>query len=174
MSATLPITPGPVYRLGRITWGGNTALSAAALVTLNKLAPNSVADGMALQGTWIAVTQEYSHVGYLDAKVDAEPQFDDADSRVNYTVKITEGPQYKMGQLIVTGLSLDAERRLRAAWALQSGLIFDEVYYEQFRDKLEKPNPTIFGSLPVHYDKEGELLRKDPDKKTVDVLLDYQ
>jgi outer membrane protein assembly factor BamA len=174
VTATLPITPGPIYRLGSINWSGNTALSTAALNTLNKIALNGVADGMALQGTWEAAEHEYAHIGYLDAKVDAEPQFDDANSRVSYAVKIAEGPQYKMGQLIVTGLSLDAEKRLRAAWALQSGLVFDQAYYEQFRDKMQKPNPAVFGSLPVHYDKEGELLRKDPDKKTVDVLLDYQ
>jgi outer membrane protein assembly factor BamA len=174
VTATLPITPGPVFRLGSITWAGNTALSATALNTLNKIAPNGVADGMALQATWQAVAREYAQIGYLDAKVDAEPEFGDGALRVNYTVKIEEGPQYKMGQLVVTGLSLDAEKRLRAAWAMQPGAVFDQAYYESFRDKLEKPSPTIFGSLPVHYDKEGELLKKDPDKKTVDVLLDYQ
>lgn len=174
VSGTLPITPGPIYRLGEITWSGNSALSNAALNSLVKVAPNAVADGMALQAAWQAASRAYSHIGYLDAQVEARPQFDDANSRVTYAVKITEGQQYKMGQLVVTGLSLDGEKRLRQAWALESGAVFDQAYFESFRDKLSKPNPAVFGSLPVHYDKEGDLLRKDTEKKTVDVLLDYQ
>ncbi len=174
VNATLPITPGSIFRWGGVTWAGNTSLSPPALNTLLRIAPNAIADGMQIQAAWIEIARAYSHIGYLDAKVDPTPNFDDAAGKVSYTVHITEGPQYKMGQLIVTGLSLEGEKRLRAAWAMQPGSVFDQTYFEDFRDKLVKPNPAIFGNLPVHYDKQGELLRRNDDAKTVDVLLDYQ
>ncbi len=174
VTATLPITPGPIYRWGGITWKGDAALSPTALNSLLRIAPNAVADGMQIQAAWVAVARAYSHIGYLDAKVEPEAAFDDSANKVSYAVRITEGPQFKMGQLVITGLSLEAEKKLRAAWAMQPGSVFDQTYFEEFRDKLVKPNPAIFGNLPVHYDKQGEFLRRNDDAKTVDVLLDYQ
>ena len=35
-----------------------------------------------------------------------------------------------MGQMIITGLSLEAEKRLRQAWQTAPGQIFDGGYYE--------------------------------------------
>jgi outer membrane protein assembly factor BamA len=174
VTATLPVDPGPVYHFAGVTWAGNSALSSTALNTLLHVALNDIADGMQIQAAWVNVSAAYAHIGYLDANIDPQATFDDASGKVTYAVRINEGPQYKMGELVVTGLSLEAEKRLRAAWAMQAGAIFDQTYFESFRDKLEKPNPAIFGNLPVHYDKEGELLRRDENKKTVDVLLDYQ
>jgi outer membrane protein assembly factor BamA len=174
VTATLPITPGPQYHWGGVTWVGNNALSTTGLNSTVKLAPNAIADGNQIQALWLTVAVEYSRIGYLDARVEPVPQFDDAAGKVSYRVTVTEGPQFHMGQLIVTGLSLEAEKKLRAAWTLQPGSVFDEIYFESFRDGLAHPTSNVFGSLPVHYEKMGDLARRDDEKKTVDVLLDFQ
>ena len=174
VTATLPITPGPQYHWGGVSWIGNDALSTTGLNSTVRLAPNAIADGNQIQALWLTVAVEYSRIGYLDAKVEPVPQFDDAAGKVSYRVTVTEGPQFHMGQLIVTGLSLEAEKKLRAAWTLQPGSVFDEIYFESFRDGLAHPTSTVFGGLPVHYEKMGDLVRRDDEKKTVDVLLDFQ
>jgi hypothetical protein len=40
--------------------------------------------------------------------------------------------------------------------------------------KIKQPTAAVFGNIPVHYDKVGQLLRRNEDAHTVDVLLDFQ
>jgi outer membrane protein assembly factor BamA len=93
---------------------------------------------------------------------------------VSYKVAITEGPQYRMGELVITGLSLDAERAVRAAWRLFPGSVFDGAYVEDMLAKLEKPTPEIFGRLPVHYTQVGHLLEPAEQAGTMNVMIDFQ
>jgi outer membrane protein insertion porin family len=171
---TVPITPGTQYHFGGITWSGNTAFTSDALTHSIPLAPGMIADGNKFQGAVQRIIQQYARVGYLDAQVDPHPQFDEAGAKVSYQLKVTEGPQYRMGNLIITGLSLDGEKKLRAAWTLAQGSPFDQDYFDNFVSRMNKPTPEVFGNIPVHYDKVGDLLRRNEENHTVDVLLDFQ
>jgi hypothetical protein len=79
-----------------------------------------------------------------------------------------------MGEFVITGLSLDAERSVRNAWRLAPGQVFDKTYVDSMLAKLEKPTVAIFAELPVHYEKMGRWLRPDTQKHVMDVLLDFQ
>jgi outer membrane protein insertion porin family len=170
----IPIEAGPVFRLSSIKWNGNTAVDAEALGRLVTLKPSDLADGMRLAAGWQQVELEYGHRGYLDAKVAPLPEFEDANGTVAYNVRIEEGPQYRMGQLVITGLSVDAERELRNNWRLAPGQVFDKTFLDSMLAKLEKPSVAIFGELPVHYGQMGHWLRPNPQNHAVDVLIDFQ
>ncbi|HUK31957.1 MAG TPA: POTRA domain-containing protein, partial [Candidatus Acidoferrum sp.] len=174
VQVTVPITTGPKFTYSGVTWAGTSAFNDFALTSMIPLTPGSVADGNKFQGAVQKIIQHYAHTGYLDTQIDPQPQFDDAGAKVSYLMKVTEGPQYKMGNLVVTGLSLDGERRLRAAWTLAQGVPFDQDYFDAFVSRMKKPTPDVFGNIPVHYDKIGDLLRRDEKNHTVDVLLDFQ
>jgi outer membrane protein assembly factor BamA len=174
VSVQLPIDPGPVYHLSKLNWDGNRALDTTALSALATVQPGELADGMKLQDLWQRVENEYSHNGYIDAHVEAQPQFDDAAATVSYRVAITEGPQYHMGGLVLTGLSPAAEGALRAAWQLAPEKVFDGTYVNNMFARLEKPSSQIFGSIPLHYEKMGHFLRINEPAHTVDVLIDFQ
>ena len=129
------------------------------------------ADALRLQAAWDRILAEYKKRGYLEAKLDPVAQFDDLGARVSYSVKVTEGIQYRMGQLVVTGLSLAAERQLLANWKIARGDIFDNSYFEAFvQDGARK----LFEKTPVHFEHLGHLLETNPQVKTVDVKLDFQ
>jgi outer membrane protein assembly factor BamA len=170
----VPIEPGPIYHLSGITWSGNMAMDQAALAKLVVLKEGDLADGMRMAAGWEQVELEYRHRGYIEAKLTPAPQFDDAHGTVGYDAKIMEGPQYRMGQLVITGLSVDAERAVRNGWRLAAGEVFDQTYVDSMLAKLEKPTVAIFGELPVHYEKMGRWLRPDPQKHVMDVLIDFQ
>jgi outer membrane protein assembly factor BamA len=170
----LPITPGPQFHLGGITWSGNAAYSETSLSTMVPVAANALMDGEKIQAAWLNIANSYGHIGYMDAEVDAQPEFDLAANKVSYRVKITEGPQYHMGSLIITGLSLDGEKKLRAAWTLAAGSVFDRAYFDNFVTRVSRATEDIFGKLPVHYDKVGQLLRRNEQTHIIDVLLDFQ
>jgi len=170
----LPIKLGPQYHFGGITWTGNVAYSVTSLNTMVPFSTGVLVDGNKIQGTWNAIARSYGHIGYMEALLDPTATLDDAAEKVSYRVEVKEGPQYKMGDLIISGLSLDGEKKLRTAWTLSQGSVFDQTYFDDFITKIAKPTPTIYGNIPVHYEKVGQLLRRNEDKHTVDVLIDFQ
>jgi len=133
-----------------------------------------VADGMQIEGAWDRAREEYAHRGYLEAKLDPLPAYDDQEHAVSYSVSIQEGPQYHFGKMILTGISPAAERKLHAAWPIAAGEIFDKAKFEDLLAKLQTHQEQVFGELPVHYENVGHWLQTDASKNTVDVLLDFK
>lgn len=170
VTVVAPIDPGPSYAWGGVTWTGATPIAPAGLNALVKLTPGQPANGMTVEATWQAVQTAFTNLGYLDVALAPTPHYDDTSKRVYYTVAINPGPQYKMGQLILSGLSIEGERRIRGAWEIQPGQIFDKATYEEF---LAHGINKAFAGFPAHYNKIGRYLQKNPND-TVDVMMDFE
>ena len=170
----IPCAPGPLYTWKGVEWNGNKKLSEVTLTRDVGLQPSAPANGMAIQAGWNNVSEDYGHVGYLEAKITPTAHYDDQAHTVAYQVKIEEGPEYRYNSMTVSGLSVPAERLLRAAFTLQPGEVFDKAWFEQLLVKLQTNKAAVFHELPLHYDKIGHFLQTDPDKKTVDVLWDFK
>ena len=170
----VPVTPGAIYSLKSTQWSGNTVLSVFTLTGLLGVKPGAVANGLALENAWEQIREQYAHQGYLDAQVEPLAEFDEQAHTVSYIVTIHEGRTYKMGKLVLTGLSPGAERRLRAAFPNLTGEIFDKQKFEDILSKLEVHHEQIFVDLPVHYETVGHWLQRDESAGTVDVLLDFK
>jgi outer membrane protein insertion porin family len=170
----VPIAPGAVYRLNEIHWKGNTLVSEFTLNGLLGVKHGDVADGMQIEAAWYRAREEYGHRGYLEARVDPLPAYDDQARTVSYSVSIQEGPQFHFGKMVLTGISPAAERRLLDAWPFAAGEIFDKVKFEELLAKLQTHQEQVFGVLPVHYENVGHWLQTDAGKNTVDVLLDFK
>ena len=171
VAVRIKIELGAVYRWGGANWSGNAAFDATSLDQLTGLAVGDPADGNKIQAAWNRLETEYGKRGYIDAKLDPQPEFDEAATRVSYRVALTEGIQYRVGQLVITGLSLTAERQLLAAWALPRGEVFNKEYYDNF---VATSARKIFQDSVVHFERIGHLLRPNAETKLVDVLLDFQ
>jgi outer membrane protein assembly factor BamA len=167
----VPIDPGPAYRWGGVTWSGNEVFNSVALDEFVALKRDEAANGVKIAGAYLHVRDEYGRRGYLDVKLDPKLLYDDAAQRASYAVTFTEGVQYRMGELVITGLSLTAERKLREAWRLPRGQIFDRVYFDEF---LATGVKQAFADYVVNYNEVGHWLRTEPSTRTVDVLLDFK
>lgn len=170
----VPVDPGPVYHWKEIHWTGNATVSEFTLSSDVGVKPGEVADGMKIEAGWDRVREELAHHGYLDAKVDPVPAFDEAAHTVSYSVTVQEGKQYRFGKMVLTGLSPAAEKKLHAAWPIPQGEVFDKIKYEEVLTKLQLHEEQIFGELPLHYDSVGHWLQADANTGTVDVLLDFK
>ena len=170
----VPSDPGPVYRWKEAHWTGNVTVSEFTLNGNVGLKPGDVADGMQIEAGWDRVREEFGRHGYLDAKVDPVPSFDESAHTVSYSVTIHEGPHYRFGKMVLTGLSPAAEKKLLAAWPIPQGEIFDKTKYEEVLTKLQLHQEQIFGELPLHYETVGHWLQPDASTGTVDVLLDFK
>lgn len=170
----VPVTPGSVYKWKGVEFSGNSLLSTVTLNSDLNLKIDEVADGMAIEAGLDRIREEYAHVGHLDAKIDPVPSYDDQAHTLSYRVRIDEGKSYKFGALTITGLSPTAEKRLRDAWNIPQGELFDKTTYEEFLTKLQTKPSEIFHSLPVHYENVGHWIQPDEANRTVDVLLDFK
>jgi len=166
-----PVDPGPAFTWHPPTWSGNSVFGMLELSTLIPLHDGDIADGMKIERGWQAVRDSYAERGYLDVNLVPTPHFDESAKTITYAVSIAEGPQFHMGKLVLTGLSLEGERRIRAAWKIQPGVVFDRAVYENF---VVNGIKEAFSGLPFHYEKVGRFLQEDPKNATVDVLLDFQ
>ena len=170
----IPIAPGTAYTWKAVAWHGNTVFPSNILDGTIRMKSGDVADGMKIENDWQEIEAEYGRHGYLDMKLKAQEQFDDAAHQISFRVEIAEGAQYHMGQMVITGLSVEAEKRLRHNWQIASGDIFNNGYYEGMVKELVKPAESVFGELPVHYETFGHWLQPSAEKHTVDVLFDFK
>jgi len=170
----VPVAAGEIYRWKEIHWTGNTLVSEFTLSGLLAIKQGDVANGMQIEAGWDRVREEYAHRGYLEAKLDPQPVYDDQAHMVSYVVGLQEGQQYHFGKLVLTGISPAAERKLQAAWPFPAGAIFDKAKFEELLAKLQMHQEQVFGELPLHYENVGHWLQTDAGKGTVDVLLDFK
>lgn len=171
VTAIIPVTPGSIFHWQGATWTGNTLFNDTTLNSMLGLQPSQPADGLAIEAGWQKIRDAYGARGYLDAVLDPEPAFDIANSTAAYHVKITEGQPYTMGKLVISGLSVEAEKRVRNAWLIRAGQTFDLDYFHTFLDTLIQ---RALADLPVHYEHIDRLLDKNAKAHTVDVLLDFR
>lgn len=166
----VPVHRGKKYAFGGIHWNGNTVFDADTLNRMVGLRSGQTADGLAIEAGWQKVRQEYGSKGYLDAALNVHPSFDNAKATVSYNVHVTEGQPYGMGKLVISGLSVKAERRVRRAWLIRPGQTFDLDYYRAFLADIAK---KALAGMPVHYQHIGRYLQRNKNH-TVDVMLDFE
>ena len=105
--------------------------------------PGEAVNGMTLEAGWDRIREEYGHRGYLDAKVEPVADYNEQNHTVFYRTNIVEGRQYKFEKLVLTGMSVTSEKRLRAAWPILQGDLFDKEKYEEMLISC-KPTPNRF------------------------------
>ncbi len=174
VAVTVPIDPGPAYVWGGVAWNGNHAYTTSdldSLVAGTGLTAGQPVDGNKLFAMWQSVRAGYGHRGYIDATVEPKEAFDDAARRASYQVNISEGDQYHMGNLVLTGLSIDAEHRLRTAWHIAEGEVFDQTFCDYF---ISQGIAEALKGLPAARDTVGHYLQKNPQQKTIDVMIDFE
>lgn len=170
----VPISPGAVYHWREAHWTGNTTMSEFTLNGLLGLKAGDVANGMQIEAGWDRIREEFAHHGFLEAKLEPTASYDESAHMVSYSVSIQEGQQYRLGKMVITGLSPAGERKLHTAWPIAAGELFDKTKYEEVLTKLQHHQEQIFGELPLHYETVGHWLQTDASKGTVDVLLDFK
>lgn len=128
----ITVEEGPIYMWDKAEWIGNQTLSASELDEVLGMKNGELANGVKIDKRLFEVGRSYGRTGHLEARLAAQPEFNDAASRVVYKIAVKEGPQYRMGKLIIKGLSDGEANSLQQRWKLKSGEIFDSTYFERF------------------------------------------
>jgi outer membrane protein assembly factor BamA len=167
VDVTFPVTPGIQYKLTRWEWSGNQEIPTETLQPLLHAKVGQTANTVELEDDLRAAQEVYGSRGYVTATINANAQFDDAAGTVAYQFEVLEGPIYHMGELEFRGIDNNLTARLRAAWKLRPGDVYDATYLQQFLPKARKLLPA---SLDWEVTTHVTAITRD---KTVDVDLQY-
>jgi outer membrane protein insertion porin family len=165
------VIPGPQYHLSSVTWSGNQAIPETELAKLVEVKPGELARQDRFNLSWVGVEIRYGKDGYLTAHVEPTPEFDVAQSKVQFHAKVVEGAQYRMGVFTATGVPEILANKLKAAWRLRTGQIYDASYENTFamHDMTDVMRPSATSRFTP-------TLRRhiDAETKTVDVELEIK
>ena len=170
VAVSVAVEEGPAYAWGGAAWAGNSALTPAELDAALAMKPGEVANVTKIERAQRQVREAYGRKGYLAARWRERREFAEGDRRAVFHFDVTEGPQYRMGALSLTGLTDADAERVRAEWRLKAGDVFDD---SQPRDFVKRIMPMLLkpGEKPPRVETN---VRPDARKLTADVSLNFK
>jgi outer membrane protein assembly factor BamA len=163
----LAVTPGMQYKVAGWSWSGNKEISTDTLQPLIQAKIGLPANTVQLDADMKRVQELYGTRGFVTATIKVNAQLDNAASTTTYLLEVNEGPVYRMGELAFRGIDNNLEARLRAAWKIRAGDVYDATYLQQYLPQARK-------LLPANVDWEvSSHVTAITREKTVDVDLQY-
>jgi outer membrane protein assembly factor BamA len=163
----LAAVQGLQYKLSGVDWSGNHEFSTEQLQAMVHLKPGQPANMVQLGENLAEVRTLYGSRGYVNATVKIDAQFDDAASAVKLRIEVKEDSVYHMGDLEFRGLDNSLTAKLREAWRIRQGEVFDATYLDQYLPVAHKLLPTSLDWEVVSH------VTPNIRDKTVDVDLQY-
>ncbi len=109
----------------------------------------------------------YGSRGYITCAIKPDATYDDAAGTVAIRFEVTEGSVFHMGELEFRGLDNSLMAKLRDAWKIRFGEVYDATYLGEYLPKAQKLlPPTLDWDVASHVTANGR-------DKTVDVDLIY-
>ena len=167
VDVSFPVTPGQQYRLKSLQWSGNQAIPTETLAKMVRLEPGQAANMVRLGDSLAEIQKLYGSKGYVTAQITPQPSFDETAGTVAITLDVKEGPVFHMGDLEFRGLDNGLTAKLRNAWKIRPGEIYNSTYLSEYL-------PTAQRLLPPTLDWEvSPHVTPNVRDKTVDVDLIY-
>jgi outer membrane protein assembly factor BamA len=132
VSITLPVTEGHQYLWNGVSWTGNQVLSVNELGKLLGMNQQEVANQEKIDAGFSSARKVYESRGYIDARISPTRDLDDTAKLASYSVQVTEGAQYHMGQVYLDGLPPAISVALLKKWKLKPGVVYDASYPADF------------------------------------------
>jgi len=109
----------------------------------------------------------YGSRGLITTTINADAENDDAAGTVFIHLKVKEGPVYHMGELEFRGLDNSLTAKLRNAWKIRPGEVYDSTYLSEYLPAAQK-------LLPPSLDWEvASHVTANVRDKSVDIDLIY-
>jgi len=167
VDVTLAVNPGLRYKVTGWTWSGNQAIPTDTLQTFIHAKPGEFANVVRLEQDLQTIQHAYGARGFVTTTIKANASYDDAAQSVAFELVVTEGPLFHMGELAFRGIDNALEARLRGAWRIHPGEVYDASYLQEFLPKARKLLPA---NMDWDVTPHVTAILKD---KTVDVDLVY-
>jgi outer membrane protein assembly factor BamA len=164
---TYAVNPGPQYKLKSLEWSGNHEFPTETLQKMVRAEPGQPANTIRLGDNLKDIQKLYGSRGLITATIKPEAQFDEATGTVAIRLDVTEGAVYHMGELEFRGLDNSLTAKLRNAWKIRPGEVYDSTYLSEYLPAAHKLLPAT-----LDWDVASHATANVRDK-TVDVDLIY-
>jgi outer membrane protein insertion porin family len=163
----MPVEEGDRYRLGSITFSGNTHLSNSKALR----AQFAVKDGDWFNATLMAKGLEslkkvYGQLGYINFGAIPKPRFDDQKKTVSLDIDIDEGKPFYVSRIEFQGNTITRDKVIRRELMLDEGSVYNSQLWEYSLLRLNQLE--YFEPLKVDQDSEAH---QDAEAGTVELLL---
>jgi outer membrane protein assembly factor BamA len=167
VDVALAVDSGQQYTLSRLEWSGNREIRTETLQSLMSAKPGQPMNMARLADGLQEVKTLYGARGYINCSIKIETQFDDAARVVAIRLEVNEDNVYRMGDLDFRGLDNSLTAKLRSAWKLRQGDVYDTTYLKEYLPEAHKLLPrSLDWSVIPH-------VTANVRDKTVDVDLQY-
>ena len=163
----MPVEEGERYRLGTITFTGNTHIpnTKALRATFN------IKDGDWFNQTLIAkgldnLKKAYGGLGYINFGAIPKPIYDDQKHTISFQIDIDEGKQFYVSRIEFEGNTITRDRVIRRELLLDEGQVYNSQLWEYSLQRLNQLE--YFEPLKVDQDSEAH---QNAEAGTVDLLL---
>jgi outer membrane protein assembly factor BamA len=167
VDVALAVNSGRQYTLSSLEWSGNREIPTETLQSLISANPGQVMNMVRLADALQEVRTLYSARGYINCFVGINEQFDDAVGAVAIRLEVKEDYVYRMGELDFRGLDNSLTAKLRSAWKLRQGDVYDATYLKEYLPEANKLLPRSLDWSVAPY------VTANVRDKTVDVDLQY-
>jgi outer membrane protein insertion porin family len=167
VDVTFAVTPGQQYKLKSLEWSGNKEFPTETLQKMVRAEPGQPANTVRLGDNLKDIQKLYGSRGFMTATITPEAAFDEGAATVVIRLDVKEGFAYHMGELEFRGLDNSLMARLRAAWKIRPGDVYDSTYLSEYLEAAHKLLPTN-----LDWDVASHVTANVRDK-SVDVDLIY-
>lgn len=120
------IVEGQQWFYGGMEVSGNTIFSDEEIAKVQSMKVGSVLNLETVQNEYSAVADLYFNQGYIYNGMDMSNERDDTDMTVKFFLKITEGPQATVEQILVSGLTKTKDYVMRRELEIKPGDVFSK------------------------------------------------
>ncbi len=161
------VTPGQQYKLKSMDWSGNKEFPTDTLQKMVRAESGQPANTIRIGDNLKDIQKLYGSHGFVTTTIKADAEFDDAAGTVVIHLGVNEGFAYHMGELEFRGLDNSLTAKLRNAWKLRPGDVYDSTYLSEFLPAAQKLLPST-----LDWDVASHVTANVRDK-SVDVDLIY-
>ena len=150
---TMPIEEGDQYRLGKITFKNNKAISnTAALRSLFPLKDGDIFSREKIAKGLEALRKAYGEYGYINYTGVPSTTFDDEKKLANLEIDVDEGKQFYVRRIEFVGNTTTRDKVIRRELALEEGGVYNSRLWElsllrlnqlSYFDQLKPDDPNV-------------------------------
>jgi len=150
---TIPIDEGEKYRLGKITFKNNKAISnVAALRSLFPLKDGDIFSRDKIAKGLEALRKAYGQFGYINYTGVPSTTFDDDKKLAFLEIDVDEGKQFYVRRIEFTGNTTTRDKVIRRELALEEGGVYNSILWERsllrlnqlsYFDQLKPDDPNV-------------------------------
>jgi len=150
---TIPIDEGEKYRLGKITFKNNKAISnVAALRSLFPLKDGDIFSRDKIAKGLEALRKAYGQFGYINYTGVPSTTFDDDKKLAFLEIDVDEGKQFYVRRIEFVGNTTTRDKVIRRELALEEGGVYNSILWERsllrlnqlsYFDQLKPDDPNV-------------------------------